>query len=47
MGKKRCKLSKTEYAEKQCKGGERYVCKKCSRVARKVKKLCDAKKIKK
>ncbi len=46
MGKKRCKLSETEYADKLCKGGGKYVCKKCARVAKKVKRLCDAKEIK-
>lgn len=46
MGKKRCKLSKTEYADKTCKGGEKYVCKKCARVAKNVKRLCSAKEIK-
>lgn len=46
MGQKRCKLSKTEYADKLCKGGERDVCKKCARIAKNVKRLCDAKEIK-
>jgi len=46
MGKKRCKLSKSEYADKLCKGGEKYVCKKCARVAKNVKRLCEAKEIK-
>lgn len=40
MGVKRCKLSKLEYAAKECKGGD-YVCRKCQRIAKKVKRLCE------
>ncbi len=43
MGNKRCKLSPKEYAEKVC-NSENFVCKKCNRVAKKAKSLCDAKK---
>lgn len=46
MGKKPCKLSKLEYADKLCKGRDKYVCKKCVCVVRNVKRLCDAKEIK-
>ncbi|MFA8434794.1 MAG: hypothetical protein ACEPOZ_09795 [Marinifilaceae bacterium] len=45
MGKKRCKLTNEEYDAKACKGGD-FVCKKCKRIAKKVKRLCDPKKIK-
>ena len=41
MGKKRCKLSPKEYAEKIC-NKEQFICPKCNRVARSAKKLCKA-----
>jgi hypothetical protein len=44
MGRKRCKLSPKEYAEKVC-NKEQFVCPKCNRVAKSAKKLCKAKKI--
>jgi len=43
MAKKRCKLSPEEYAEKICNAGN-FVCRKCNRVAKNAKRLCDAKK---
>lgn len=46
MGKKRCKLSQEEYAEEIC-NVENFVCKKCNRMAKKAKSLCDSKKSKK
>jgi len=43
MGKKRCKLSPEEYAEKVC-NSVNFVCKKCNRMASKANKLCNPKK---
>lgn len=46
MGKKRCDLSKKEYAEKVEKlSSPKFICKKCHRIAMKKSKLCKPKPI--
>jgi len=45
MGRKRCKLSPKEYADKVC-NKEEFVCPKCNRVAKNANKLCKAERIK-